>query len=161
MRNRRLGFTLIELLVVVTIIGMLVALLVPAVQAAREAARRTQCLNNQRQIALAVVDYTSARTKMPASRSWTNGLLPSEMSAANRNDPQYVQGWAVPLLVNLGRTDIADQIKDVPKQGHLQVRVYEPLMVCPSDPPEELSLPVTSYFVNCGCTDGNSAPFEV
>ena len=66
-KNRaRRGFTLVELLVVIAIIGVLVALLLPAVQAAREAARRNQCLNNLRQFSLGCLNHESARKRLPA-----------------------------------------------------------------------------------------------
>jgi prepilin-type N-terminal cleavage/methylation domain-containing protein len=61
----RRGFTLVELLVVIAIIGILVALLLPAIQAAREAARRAQCLNNMKQLSLAVIQYEGAYKKYP------------------------------------------------------------------------------------------------
>jgi len=65
MNRRRVGFTLVELLVVIAIIGVLVALLLPAVQAAREAARRTQCLNNIRQLGIAMHLYHDAHDQFP------------------------------------------------------------------------------------------------
>ncbi|MEM7314953.1 MAG: DUF1559 domain-containing protein, partial [Planctomycetota bacterium] len=61
------GFTLVELLVVIAIIGILVALLLPAVQSAREAARRTQCLNGIRQSTLGIANYESANRRYPTS----------------------------------------------------------------------------------------------
>ena len=67
----RRGFTLVELLVVIAFIGVLVALLLPAVQAAREAARRTQCTNNIKQIALAVHNFESAERRLPGNEQYS------------------------------------------------------------------------------------------
>ncbi|MCA9239559.1 MAG: DUF1559 domain-containing protein [Planctomycetales bacterium] len=84
MPARRHGFTLVELLVVIAIIGVLIALLLPAVQAAREASRRTQCMSNLKQIGLAVQTYhdshghfpTGRNTRSPLGVSWAFNILP-------------------------------------------------------------------------------------
>ena len=64
-RSNRSAFTLVELLVVIAIIGILVGLLLPAVQAAREAARRTQCTNNVKNLALATINFEDSQKQYP------------------------------------------------------------------------------------------------
>jgi len=68
--HRKLAFTLIELLVVVAIIGILVTLLLPAVNYAREAARRIQCMNNMKQLVLGLNNYESANAEFPPGSTW-------------------------------------------------------------------------------------------
>jgi prepilin-type N-terminal cleavage/methylation domain-containing protein/prepilin-type processing-associated H-X9-DG protein len=94
------GFTLVELLVVIAIIGILIALLLPAVQAARESARRTQCNNNLKQIALGLHKYHDSYKKFPP------GELTATGSSANRN---WV--WSVLVLPQIEQEGLYEQLR--------------------------------------------------
>lgn len=95
------GFTLVELLVVIAIIGILIALLLPAVQAAREAARRSQCMNNEKQIMVAILNHVSARQVFPGGGigPWPRiqDYLTSANGSPNGPDKQGL-GWAFQIL---------------------------------------------------------------
>src|ERR1700709_905701 len=91
-QDRRPGFTLIELLVVIAIIAILIALLLPAVQQAREAARRTQCKNNLKQIALGLHNYESTFSKLPL------GVLGTSGTSSNKNQLTTWQTLILPYV---------------------------------------------------------------
>jgi len=101
-KSTRPAFTLVELLVVIAIVGILVGMLLPAVQAVREAARRTKCANNMRQIALAVHNYESSHQKFPV-----NQIGPGTLDAIGGYSAGYYS-WLVPLLPNLEQGNLYD-----------------------------------------------------
>ena len=98
--QRKTGFTLVELLVVITIIGILIALLLPAVQAAREAARRNSCTNNMKQMGVALHNYLSAVGKFPMGTwAWYSGW------------PSNGSNWRMALLPYLEQSAVYNQLK--------------------------------------------------
>ena len=138
-RVKQRGFTLVELLVVIAIIGVLVALLLPAVQAAREAARRTQCLNNLKQLGIAAHNYHDIHKQlMPGARSccwgnWQYFILP------------YLEQAQLGLLYNDEEPYIIGSVSDYtyhdPATHPNMARLLETrlsTLTCPSDMPQYL-----------------------
>jgi prepilin-type N-terminal cleavage/methylation domain-containing protein/prepilin-type processing-associated H-X9-DG protein len=128
----RLGFTLVELLVVIAIIGILVALLLPAIQSAREAARRSQCQNNLKNIALACLNFESAKGELPPG-----SLNTTKASASGL-------GWPVLILPFIEESAVSEEALDK-YIGATDPDAYGgsmdalnalllPMYLCPSDP---------------------------
>jgi len=103
-RRRRRGFTLVELLVVIAIIGILVAMLLPAVQAARESARRKMCANNLKQIRLAILNHHDTYGEFP------HGAYTGEPGAGAGLPPEDGLGWASRLLPFIEQQPVHDQL---------------------------------------------------
>ncbi len=106
MKVHRRGFTLVELLVVIAIIGILVALLLPAIQAAREAARRSQCKNNLKQLGLAVLNYESSKKRLPPSVVITPATMTGKNNGAwgvHGHILEYMEEQSVHNLVDISK----------------------------------------------------------
>jgi len=151
----RRGFTLVELLVVIAIIGVLVALLLPAVQSAREAARRMQCTNRQKQLALAIHNYESTYNVLPTgtinNRPTTDGAGPDDPNGHNGDGNIAIGGpWICLILPYLEQPGlhqsfmriVAEKPEVVDWFGHDNYvttapigRQRLPAMDCPSHPP--------------------------
>ena len=134
--SRRMGFTLVELLVVIAIIGILVALLLPAIQAAHEAARRSQCVNNLKQLAVGCHNYSDTYRTFPSGYI-TNFPAPAQEGTLE----QSVWGWGALLLPFIEQAPLFSQL-DVGNRtlhanllttdGRAALQTPLPTFVCPS-----------------------------
>jgi prepilin-type processing-associated H-X9-DG protein len=148
MLGKRLGGTLIEVLVVIGVIGVLVGLILPAVNQVRATATRTRCQNNLRQIGLALHQYHDA-----------HGRLPPEPPSANPGDANATLSWMALILPHieqdaLYRTSIAASLSDpdpLHNLPHVGMATVMPMYICPSD--SRLREPLTDQFgVRAGFT---------
>lgn len=132
MNRQHKAFTLVELLVVIAIIGILVALLLPAVQAAREAARRMSCNNNLKQIALALHNYHDTYNSLPMG--WIGLEMPNGR-VLSEGQPGW--GWAAHVLPFIEQNTITDIVRDtLPITDPLNLparQTHLPVFRCPSD----------------------------
>lgn len=168
MRIRRSGFTLIELLVVIAIIAVLIALLLPAVQQVREAARRTQCKNNLKQIGLAIHNYVDVVTTFPLGSNicetyfyrdpnWRMRIMPGLDQSALYNSLNH-------STIDRNFTSSAGETSNLAKLKGLVIPVY----VCPSSPLDptfglsnsrNIQVPMYIGISGAGVIDGNRVVF--
>jgi len=136
--KHRSAFTLVELLVVISIIAVLMGLLLPAVQSAREAGRRATCSNNLYQIAFAANRFNDAEGHLPG---WRNRVLGLTITSTT--------SWTVPLLPYLERTDIYRTWVSATAAANRQAP-YASIFICPTTPPDTLTQPTLAYAGNVG-----------
>jgi prepilin-type N-terminal cleavage/methylation domain-containing protein len=161
MSARRSGFTLVEVLVVIAIIGILVALLLPAIQAAREAARRTQCNNRLKQIAVGLHNYHDTIGRLPfATVCNINGADPGHGGNGNAR-----QSWFHMIMPYVEQQAYYDEIKPLiearsfPGGWNPQAFVIIDTFMCPSDPvnPKTTNQGFHGNYIPChGSTDAGS-----
>jgi prepilin-type N-terminal cleavage/methylation domain-containing protein/prepilin-type processing-associated H-X9-DG protein len=134
--RRRPGFTLVELLVVIAIIGILVALLLPAVQAAREAARRSSCTNNLKQVGVAIHNYHDTYKVLPPGHINCPGFPNACAGGVNIGQP-WLTGWAIAILPFMENQPLFEKYNHLQSNHHASNHpviqtILEPY-ICPSD----------------------------
>ncbi|QEH34722.1 hypothetical protein OJF2_32640 [Aquisphaera giovannonii] len=136
LRASRRAFTLIELLVVIAIIAVLIALLLPAVQAAREAARRIQCVNNLKQMGLAMHNYLSVHNTFP--KGGTGGAVTTATVNTPAANKTRIQSWGTAILAYMEESPVYNAVNqskwyiepENSTAAQTRIRAY----LCPSDP---------------------------
>jgi prepilin-type N-terminal cleavage/methylation domain-containing protein/prepilin-type processing-associated H-X9-DG protein len=161
MRKKSPGFTLVELLVVIAIIGVLVALLLPAIQAAREAARRSQCVNNLKQLGIAMQNYHDTYKKLPRGNvsccwgTWQMSILPFIEQAQLGALYQFIPKSQTLFHPSEYKFD-SEATTVTPRVNNLTVvKTRVPTLTCPSDEPQTDVQGITfhNYVVNYGTTN--------
>lgn len=145
------GFTLVELLVVIAIIGVLVALLLPAVQAARESARKMQCNTQLRELGQAALTFESSKKRFPGWQEIVARDTSAVIASTGPETKNKPASWAVLLLPYLDQNAIFDAWDDQTVPGSSSsLTQFLPIYSCPSRQTQYRKDAFTSYVANCG-----------
>ena len=151
------GFTLVELLVVIAIIGVLVALLLPAVQAARESARKMQCGTQLRELGQAALTFEGAKKRFPGWQEIVARDASATLPASGADTKNKVAGWPVLLLPYLDQNSIYDRWDDQSvRNDDPSLKQFLPIYSCPSRQTQYRSDSYTSYVANAGFSENTT-----
>jgi len=163
-RDPQRGFTLVELLVVIAIIGILVGMVLPAVQVVRESARRSNCQSNMKQIGTALVHYDTSKQRLPGWRNAMDTYTPAMVATGTAGIKKACVSWTVPILAELGNNEIFNWYDQyVSGQDDATVKKIS-IFHCPTSSADMTNPSALCYAVNAGTgaeeLSGEVAPYS-
>jgi len=160
-KRKRFAFTLVELLVVITIIGILIAMLLPAVQSARESARNSQCGNNLKQIGLAILSYEATYGSFPPGGLHVGAATIAPPYAGHNFPINGRTNWGICILPYLEAQNLYNQydenLPNTDPANQFVMQSFLPVMTCPSDVETDQLVTILANWGN-PVTSGNSDP---
>jgi len=163
-RRPAYGFTLVELLVVIAIIGILVGMVLPAVQVVRESARRSNCQSNMKQIGTALLHYDTSKQRLPGWRNTMDTYSAAMVASGTAGVKKACVSWTVPILAELGNNEIFNWYDQyVSGQDDATIKKIS-IFQCPTSSADMTSPSALCYAVNAGTGaeefSGTEAPYS-
>ena len=163
-RHAASGFTLVELLVVIAIIGILVGMVLPAVQVVRESARRSNCQSNMKQIGSAIIHYDSSKLRLPGWRNTMDTYTAAMVASGTEGVRKACVSWTVPILAELGSNEIFNWYDQYVSGQDDATQKKISLYHCPTSTADMTNASALCYAVNAGTgaeeLSGDAAPYS-